>query len=634
MATPEVLAKTFFTIHSNDQFMTDQHNAKFVSDNQNYTTDVLASTPTNDEGPEGTPAPTFSRYLRITTDHKPKDPRCGFVFGSDHHVCDILLDVCQKNGVSKKQFAIVPRSDNAVLLLKNYSKNGTRINSGSEDPGIIKSQRAILDEMTVTGSFYLQIRVPDHEQHQAAFTAHWRDYSARIASSIPPLTNLDILTGPSLTQALDFPHIPKYKLQLGNGHSGTVYKAVDPFSGSIFAVKVFKDADFDREAHAKIFGEARMLQRISHKHIVKFHAFTMVNGIEDAMLVMEHVQGRNLAQEHKADDIQITELRTITKQLLEALKYMHAKGIAHRDVKPLNVIVSSRNPIYVKLVDFGMASRDTLRTFCGTSFYTAPEIYDMRTNYNDACYTSKVDIWALGVMFLELSYGLPSAVESHVKYYDHPSFAASIMEHLASQDQNIVVAFASSLLTYLPNDRPTAEESLTHTFFSPDALTPHMRGLSTPKSASMILPDQESFTPLMDVSDTRTISPSDLQKTEPAGPSQPSFPVLEPFDFPTTEAWKSVSLESPYPYNPSDWLMDSLEVSPTISDIGEEKDTEDAVIDTAIDTSDHGSSLKTRTDLPTKSRQNQSSLTIAGGLTTGTGALAERRPRAKRMRVK
>lgn len=264
MATYEVLAKTIFTIHSSNQFITDQHNANFISDDQNYAPDVLAPTPANDEDPEGTPAPTCSHYLRITTDHVPKDPRCGFVFGSDRDVCDILLDARRRNGVSKKQFAIVIRWDNAVLLLKNHSRNGTMVSSGSESPGIIKTQRAILDEMTATGSFHLQIKVPDHEQHQAAFTANWKRYRARIESSVPSLTNLDILTGPSLTQALDFPDIPQYRLQLGNGHSGTVYSAVDRVTGSLFAVKVYKDDHSDRKSRAKIFREALVLQSLSH----------------------------------------------------------------------------------------------------------------------------------------------------------------------------------------------------------------------------------------------------------------------------------------------------------------------------------------------------------------------------------
>lgn len=352
------------------------------------------------------------------------------------------------------------------------------------------------------------------------------------------------------------------------------------------------------------------------------------------MLVMERVQGRNLAQEHKAEEIRITELRTITEQLLKALAHMHANGIAHRDVKPLNVIVSSRDPIHVKLVDFGMASRDTLRTFCGTSFYAAPEVYDMRTDYDDAHYTSKVDIWALGVMFLELSYGLPSEVETRAKYFDHANFAACIMEHLASQDQNIVVEFASSLLAYLPNDRPTAMDSLTHTFFSPDALIRYVWGHSTPKDASMISPDQEPSTPLIDVSDMTTVGPSDLLNTEPAGPSRPSLPDLEPSGGLAAEARGSIAHKSPFAHYISNRLVDPLEFGSTISDMGLEKDTEDVVAATTVDTSSHSLSVINRNDLKTGSRQNQSSLTTTGGPTNGVRAPAVRRLRAKGMRFR
>ncbi len=76
--------------------------------------------------------------------------------------------------------------------------------------------------------------------------------------------------------------------------------------------------------------------------------------------------------------------------------------MAHRDMKPANILVQSRMPFVIKLADFGLAKNDSsLKTFCGSNEYAAPEIWGRHH------YTATVDIWSLGVVVLEYAYGLP-----------------------------------------------------------------------------------------------------------------------------------------------------------------------------------------------------------------------------------
>jgi serine/threonine protein kinase len=64
--------------------------------------------------------------------------------------------------------------------------------------------------------------------------------------------------------------------------------------------------------------------------------------------------------------------------------------MAHRDLKPKNILVKSRYPLFIKLADFGLANdKRDLKTFCGSQGYAAPEIY-FRNRYNK--YTTAVDL--------------------------------------------------------------------------------------------------------------------------------------------------------------------------------------------------------------------------------------------------
>ena len=100
---------------------------------------------------------------------------------------------------------------------------------------------------------------------------------------------------------------------------------------------------------------------------------------------------------------------TILCQSLDALTSVHEDGIVHRDIKPENILVRSRNPLHVKLSDFGLSKATAdLKTFCGTHTYAAPEIYRKppATYYTKAC-----DIWSLGVVVFNYGFGFLSDID-------------------------------------------------------------------------------------------------------------------------------------------------------------------------------------------------------------------------------
>ena len=120
-------------------------------------------------------------------------------------------------------------------------------------------------------------------------------------------------------------------------------------------------------------------------------------------IIMPYFAFENLHDQHSKRTLSELEAIDVLYQVLNALQYLHARGVAHRDLKPENILVASRTSLSVKLADFGLANdKSYLETICGTQLYVAPEVY------RRSRYTTAVDLWSLGVIILDYVYGLPS----------------------------------------------------------------------------------------------------------------------------------------------------------------------------------------------------------------------------------
>ena len=138
---------------------------------------------------------------------------------------------------------------------------------------------------------------------------------------------------------------------------GEVYRATDTKLGRDVALKLLPGAfASDSDRLARFDREARLLASLNHAgiaHLYGFESVTLPDGAKAHVLVMELVEGEDLAERLTRGAIPVDEAVAIAKQVAEALEEAHEKGIVHRDLKPANVKLTPDGK--VKVLDFGLA---------------------------------------------------------------------------------------------------------------------------------------------------------------------------------------------------------------------------------------------------------------------------------------
>ena len=191
--------------------------------------------------------------------------------------------------------------------------------------------------------------------------------------------------------------IDSYKLGkiLGGGNYAKVRDASLIYDNDFkYAVKIYnKQSRIEPERIVNIQKEITALKKMNHPSIVK-----LVESIEDAWciyLVFENLKGgsfNSYVRSSPGGRLNESEGRRLFTQIVEAVRHIHYKGIAHRDLKMDNLLLDENGN--VKLIDFGFAITlkpgIKLHTWCGTPNYMAPEILK-RGGYDGMA----VDIWSL-----------------------------------------------------------------------------------------------------------------------------------------------------------------------------------------------------------------------------------------------
>jgi len=189
---------------------------------------------------------------------------------------------------------------------------------------------------------------------------------------------------------------------LGKGTFGKVKRAVNISTKEEVAIKRIKKKKLNEANRALLENEIRILQQIKHKRIVGL--FDVYETKKSICLIMELCSGGDVFdlvdKEQYLDEVRASALM---QQIVEAVDYIHGRGVVHRDLKLENILivnkklVSKETPVIVKIADFGFAT--TIKTqdaliqgTCGSLNYVAPEVLSAQP------YTKACDLWSLGVI--------------------------------------------------------------------------------------------------------------------------------------------------------------------------------------------------------------------------------------------
>lgn len=504
---------------------------------------------------ESNPANHGDYSIKLRLSAHVKNPAAGFAFGRNAARCDVVFVNDPLKRVSNVHFRIYVNEYGNVMiedqstngtfvdtrLLSSKPKNGANpVTRWVLSSGCII--RVLLHDLNRDLTFLVRIPRRD-DDYDRAYIAKVEEYFARHGLKPAPRTggHVDLFktagdlvvprAGLEPTTAetpLPSPSRRKDKLavtrrewtgsgtynrikKVGQGAFAVVYRVTSSYDGKPYAAKEIEKRRFVKNGvlDQKVENEMKIMRRVQHvspalatcgppssltpdqPNIVRY-----IENIdwEDRLLIiiMEFVPGGDLGKLVSEDGAFPEDMaRTMARQLLSALGYLHANNITHRDVKPDNILINTLDPLEVKLTDFGLSKiveteQTFLRTFCGTLLYCAPEVYTEYAEYDDKGvrsrgkkmrrvpgqrYSHAVDIWSLGgVLFFTLTGSPPYPVRSGISHSEllHKIMTTKLnvlpLEKHQVSEQGI--DFLHHLLQRRPENRATIPELDSHAWLA------------------------------------------------------------------------------------------------------------------------------------------------------------------------
>eukprot|EP01129_Flabellula_baltica_P017016 TRINITY_DN929_c0_g1_i4.p1 TRINITY_DN929_c0_g1~~TRINITY_DN929_c0_g1_i4.p1 ORF type:complete len:602 (+),score=118.05 TRINITY_DN929_c0_g1_i4:28-1806(+) len=250
--------------------------------------------------------------------------------------------------------------------------------------------------------------------------------------------------------------------KIGHGAFATVHRTTNKATGEEFAVKMIDISQHSKNELKKLKREIEIMTKLESEYIIGLQE-TFYDD-DNMFIVLELAKSELFDFVVERDHLSEDQTREIIKQLLKGVDHMHRRGVAHRDLKLENILVTDLEKLTIKISDFGLSkefSKSQLLTACGTPEYVAPEVLLSKP------YDQSADIWSIGVITYMLLSGCPPFYGAdqdtifsrilHVNFH----FSIPIFKEISNEAKS----FISALLVYNPDRRPTARQCLSAPWF-------------------------------------------------------------------------------------------------------------------------------------------------------------------------
>lgn len=189
--------------------------------------------------------------------------------------------------------------------------------------------------------------------------------------------------------------------KIGQGASGGVYIAYSVNASN--KVVAIKQMNLEQQPKKElIINEILVMKGSKHPNIVNYIDSYLLKG--ELWVVMEYMEGGSLTEIVTHSVMTEAQIGAVCRETLKGLKFLHSKGVIHRDIKSDNILLNTEGNI--KMTDFGFCAQINelnlkRTTMVGTPYWMAPEVVSRKE------YGPKVDIWSLGIMVIEMIEGEP-----------------------------------------------------------------------------------------------------------------------------------------------------------------------------------------------------------------------------------
>ena len=263
---------------------------------------------------------------------------------------------------------------------------------------------------------------------------------------------------------------------IAQGAFSQVMRARHLSTSTEVAVKTFNKGKIGKEPHLaqamkNELDVLKLLQPAAHPNVA--NVIDVFDTPRTVLCILEYCGGGSLQRclQNKPHATGLGEgmSKSVALQISRALAHMHGNGIAHRDVKPENVLFTDASQRHIKMVDFGFAvacGARRVRTICGSPQYMAPELSKREPYFGWAC-----DMWAYAAVIFEMLEGRPAFRGSSMEQLNIRIMRAS-HEAFTQATPAPTRALIKAVFVMDPTARLPAAQALEHPWFTGQPAAP------------------------------------------------------------------------------------------------------------------------------------------------------------------